>query len=238
MKDAWRTCPSGVHSENSTSATRVGCTHRSPPGLRFDQRPGSFGAPLDGGSSCSIFDSLSLSAAASSEFRPVPTLPTSTSCPSGLYTPRIKLPTWPTAPVRSCQPRTIGHFPDPERAMSECTRVLRRRGRLANPRVLEIEEVKSAPCAPVSHHFVERLIGTIRGEHLDRVFFWNAVDFARKLDEFIHHYNAHRVRRSLDGITPAQRADAPGPAPASLDRFAWQQHCRGLFQTRLPFDWD
>ena len=88
---------------------------------------------------------------------------------------------------------------------------------LANLRVLEIEEIKSVPYAPVSHPFVERLIGTIRREYLDRVFFWNAVDLARKLGEFRDYYNAHRVHRSLDGTTPAQRAGAPSPAPAALD---------------------
>ena len=50
--------------------------------------------------------------------------------------------------------------------------------RLANLRVLELKEVKSVPYAPVSHPFVERLIGTIRREYLDHVLFWNAVDLA------------------------------------------------------------
>jgi transposase InsO family protein len=104
---------------------------------------------------------------------------------------------------------------------------------LANLRVLEIEEIKSVAYAPVSHPFVERLIGTIRREHLDRVFFWNAVDLARKLGEFRDYYNAHRVHRSLHGTTPAQRAGVSSPAPALLDRHAWQQHCRGLFQTPI-----
>ena len=104
---------------------------------------------------------------------------------------------------------------------------------LANLRVLEIEEIKSVPYAPVSHPFVERLIGTIRREYLDRVFFWNAVDLARKLGEFRDYYNAHRVHRALAGSTPAQRAGAPSPAPAALDHYAWQQHCRGLFQTPI-----
>jgi putative transposase len=89
------------------------------------------------------------------------------------------------------------------------------------------------PYAPVSHPFVERLIGTIRREYLDRVFFWNAVDLARKLIEFKDYYNADRVHRSLDGTTPAQCAGASAPAPASLDRHAWRQHCRGLFQTPI-----
>ena len=104
---------------------------------------------------------------------------------------------------------------------------------LANLRVLEIEEIKSVPYAPVSHPFVERLIGTIRREYLDRLFFWNAVDLARKLGEFTDYYNAHRVHRSLDGTTPARRAGASSPAPASLDRHVWRQHCRGLFQTPI-----
>jgi transposase InsO family protein len=92
---------------------------------------------------------------------------------------------------------------------------------LATLRVLEIEEVKSVPYAPVSHPFVERLIGTIRRELLDQTFFWNALDLARKLDEFRHYYNAHRVHRSLEGTTPAQHTGAPSPAPATLDQYAW-----------------
>jgi transposase InsO family protein len=104
---------------------------------------------------------------------------------------------------------------------------------LANLRVLEIAEIKSVPYAPVSHPFVERLIGTIRREYLDRLFFWNAIDLSRKLDEFGDYYNAHRVHRSLDGTTPAQCDGAPSPAPAALDWYDWQQHCRGLFQTPI-----
>jgi transposase InsO family protein len=49
---------------------------------------------------------------------------------------------------------------------------------LANLRVLEIEEIKSVPYTPVSHPFIEKLIGTIRREFLDRVFFWNVTDLA------------------------------------------------------------
>jgi transposase InsO family protein len=104
---------------------------------------------------------------------------------------------------------------------------------LANLRVLEIEEIKSVPHAPVSHPFIERLIATVRREYLDHVFFWNAIDLTRKLDAFADYYNAYRVHRSLDGTTPAQRAGAFLPALASLDRHAWRQHGRGLFQTPI-----
>lgn len=104
---------------------------------------------------------------------------------------------------------------------------------LANLRVLEVEAIKSVPYAPVSHPFVERLIGTIRREYLDRVFFWNALDLARKLSDYKDYYNAYRVHRSLAGTTPAQCAGAASAAPASLDRHAWRQHCRGLFHTPI-----
>ncbi len=100
----------------------------------------------------------------------------------------------------------------------------------ANLRVLEIEEVKSAPYAPVSHPFVERLIGTIRREYLDGVLFWNAVDLERKLETFRDYYNGHRVHHAIAGLTPAQRAGALSPAPAALDHYGWQQHCRGLLE--------
>ncbi len=104
---------------------------------------------------------------------------------------------------------------------------------LANLRVLEVEEVKSVPTVPVLPPFIERLIGTVRREYLDQVFFCNALDLARKLNAFRDYYNAHRVHRALEGTTPAQRAGGLALAPAALDRYAWRQHCRGLFQTPL-----
>jgi len=104
---------------------------------------------------------------------------------------------------------------------------------LANLRVLEIEEIKAVPYTPVSHPFVERLIGTIRREYLDHVFFWNATDLARKLGEFKHYYNAARVHRGLAGVTPAERAGVPSSTRAALDQYGWQQHCRGLFQVPI-----
>jgi putative transposase len=102
---------------------------------------------------------------------------------------------------------------------------------LANLRVLAIEEIKSIPYAPTSHPFIERLIGTVRREYLDHVFFWNAIDLVRKLAEFKDYYNAQRVHRSLAGSTPARRAGTPAGASAALDHYAWRQHCRGLFHT-------
>ena len=74
--------------------------------------------------------------------------------------------------------------PSPKHVSTDHDPLFRFHRWLANLRVREIEEVKSVPYAPVSHPFVERLIGTIRREYLDRVLFWNAGDLARKLEAF------------------------------------------------------
>jgi len=72
----------------------------------------------------------------------------------------------------------------------------------ANLRVLGVTEVKTVPYVPLSHPFVERLIGTIRREYLDRLLFWTAVDLESKLSEFRDYYNRHRTHASLAGKTP------------------------------------
>jgi putative transposase len=51
----------------------------------------------------------------------------------------------------------------------------------ANLPVLEVEEIKSLPYVPMSHPFVERLIGSIRRELLDQTLFWTATDLEDKL---------------------------------------------------------
>jgi putative transposase len=107
---------------------------------------------------------------------------------------------------------------------------------LANLRVLAIEEIKSVPYAPVSHPFIERLIGTVRREYLDQLFFWNAIDLTRKLDAFTDYYNAHRVHRSLSGTTPMQcaRASSSPAVRAAVRHYDWQEHCHGLFHIPVP----
>jgi len=45
-----------------------------------------------------------------------------------------------------------------------------------NLRILEITEIKTVPRVPVSHPFIERLIGTIRREYLDRILFWTQME--------------------------------------------------------------
>jgi transposase InsO family protein len=100
----------------------------------------------------------------------------------------------------------------------------------SNLRILEIEPVRSVPYAPTSHPFIERLVGTIRREYLDRLFFWNGQDLKRKLELFRNYYNEHRVHRSLTGETPAEKSGDPGQQSADLGHYRWQSHCQGLFE--------
>jgi len=100
----------------------------------------------------------------------------------------------------------------------------------ANLRVLDIQEVKTLPYVPLSHPFVERLIGTLRREYLDHILFWNAADLERKLAKFQVYFNRSRVHSSLDGDTPGEISGDSVTSRAELHNFSWQTHCRGLYQ--------
>jgi transposase InsO family protein len=104
---------------------------------------------------------------------------------------------------------------------------------LANLRILEVDEIKSIPCMPRSHAFVERLIGTVRREFLDRTLFWNQGDLERKLDNYRAYYNWHRCHTGLAGVTPADQSGVPPPPIAKLESYSWRQHCNALFQTPI-----
>ncbi len=98
------------------------------------------------------------------------------------------------------------------------------------PRILEIDEIKTVPHVPLSHPFVERLIGTMRREFLDHVLFWNARDLERKLADFQTSYNAARSHASLQGHTPSTFAGGHRVAAADLNNVRWVSHCRDLVQ--------
>src|SRR6516164_5103161 len=102
----------------------------------------------------------------------------------------------------------------------------------ANLRALEINEIKTVPYVPLSHPFVERLIGTIRREHLDWILFWTTVDLEAKLFDFQNYFNGHRTHAGLEGRLPEPRGDGSG-LPIGLDSYRWQRHCRGLYQTPI-----
>jgi transposase InsO family protein len=100
----------------------------------------------------------------------------------------------------------------------------------ANLRILNVQEIKTVPYVPWSHPFIERLIGTLRRECLDRLLFWTVADLERKLLDFQRYYNGHRAHAGLAGRTPDPSPDTGG-AQASLRAYRWQPHCRGLYQT-------
>jgi putative transposase len=104
----------------------------------------------------------------------------------------------------------------------------------ANLRVLDIEEIKSVPYVPISHPFIERMIGSVRREHLDRTLFWNATDLTRKLEDFRKFYNQNRVHSSLSGKTPIDQSDGENVSLANLVDYNWKSHCRGLFHLPMP----
>ena len=95
---------------------------------------------------------------------------------------------------------------------------------------LRINPIQSIPLIPVSHPFVERLIGSVRREYLDQLFFWNSRDLQHKLDEFQEYFNEYRVHAGIDGDLPNRRADERKPKIARLENYSWGSHCNGLFQ--------
>jgi len=122
-----------------------------------------------------------------------------------------------------------GHTP-PRYVSSDHDRLCEFHRWKANLRILDVEEIKTVPYAPLSHPFVERLIGTIRREFLDHVLFWNGRDLDRKLAEFQVYYNDARGHAPLDGHTPLTFAGNRAVVPRDLNNVRWVSHCRGLVE--------
>jgi transposase InsO family protein len=93
--------------------------------------------------------------------------------------------------------------------------------------LLEIEKIKTVPHVPMSHQFVERLIGSIRRELLDNTLFWTASDLENKLREYQCYYNENRCHSGRDGATPIDSADRK---IIDINDYRWKKHCRGLFE--------
>ena len=98
----------------------------------------------------------------------------------------------------------------------------------ANLRIIEVKEIKTVPYVPLSHLFVERLIGTIRLECLDRTLFWITADLEAKFLGFQKYFNVYRTHTGLAGRTPEANTAA---VVLSLNAYRWLQHCRVPYQT-------
>jgi len=125
---------------------------------------------------------------------------------------------------------TRGHIP-PTYVSSDHDPLYRFHQWQRNLRILDVQEVKTVPYVPLSHPFVERLIGTIRREYLDRSLFWTTADLEMKLLDFRRYYNGHRTHAEVDGRTDPSADPARGRA--NVRSYRWQPHCRGLYQTPM-----
>jgi transposase InsO family protein len=132
---------------------------------------------------------------------------------------------------RMFQRATARHNP-PKRLSSDHDPLYRFHQWQANLRVLGVTEIKTVPYVPLSHPFVERLIGTLRREFLDRTLFWTTPDLETKLAEFQHYFNGHRTHAGLEGKLPESPIAGSG-SPIDLASYRWQKHCRGLYQTPI-----
>ena len=100
-------------------------------------------------------------------------------------------------------------------------------GRAVNMHVLEIDVIKSLPQGPMSHSFVERLIGIVRREPLDRPFICTVTDLENKLREYQGCYNKHRTRSGRG--RPYSNRDY-GTRGRQYRSLSLEKHCRGLLQ--------
>jgi putative transposase len=119
-----------------------------------------------------------------------------------------------------CSTERLNATPHPTYVSSDHDPLYRFHQWKANLRILDVKEIKTVPYVPLSHPFVERLIGTIRRECLDRVLFWTGADLEMKLLDFQRYYHGHRTHEGLEGRTPEPRAGAGGPR-ASLFEYRW-----------------
>ena len=96
--------------------------------------------------------------------------------------------------------------------------------------ILKPATLLKVPYVPISHPFIERLIGTIRREILDKTFYWHATDLQNKLELFQCYYNDERCHGSIQGLSSLQKADEKTSTVVSIHDYRWKKHCRGLFQ--------
>jgi transposase InsO family protein len=123
-----------------------------------------------------------------------------------------------------------GHHAIPKYISSDHDPLYRFHQWQANLRILDVAEIKTVPYIPLSHPFVERLIGTLRRECLDRTLFWTTADRENKLMDFKTYFNHHRTHAAREGQPP----DGATPcAVATFRSYRWQSHGRGLYQTPI-----
>ena len=87
-----------------------------------------------------------------------------------------------------------------------------------------IKEVLSAPRSPWQRAYIERVMGTARGECLDHVNVFNEASPHRHVKSFVGYYHESRTHLPLAGDAPEPR---PVPAP-QLSRIVAMPQVGGL----------
>ena len=82
--------------------------------------------------------------------------------------------------------------------------------------------------APRANAFIERSIGTVRRECLDRILIVNRRHLERVLPAYIRHYNEHRPHRSLHQRPPNEQPPPGSETDVALDHVRRRDELGGL----------
>ena len=91
-----------------------------------------------------------------------------------------------------------------------------------------IRTIRTPVRAPRANGFIERWIGTVRRECLDRILIVNRRHLERVLPVYIRHYNEHRPHRSLDQRPPIEEPSPGSDTVVVLDRVRRRDELGGL----------
>jgi putative transposase len=91
-----------------------------------------------------------------------------------------------------------------------------------------IRTIRTPVRAPRANAFIERSIGTVRRECLDRILIVDRRHLDRVLPAYIRHYNEHRPHRSLHQRPPIHEAPPGSETVVALDRLRRRDVLGGL----------
>jgi putative transposase len=91
-----------------------------------------------------------------------------------------------------------------------------------------IRTIRTPVRAPRANAFVERWIGTVRRECLDRILIVNGRHLERVLRVYIRHYNEHRPHRALDQRPPIEEPPPRSETDVDLDHVRRRDLLGGL----------
>jgi hypothetical protein len=90
--------------------------------------------------------------------------------------------------------------------------------------IVRIRTIRTPVRAPRANAFIERWIGTVHRELLDRILVVNRQHLERVLPVYIRHYNEHRPHRSLNQRPPIEDR-RQGQRPTSISNMFDAETC-------------